>query len=87
MALPANGSTHLISAYYSIYRPRKDDRLSWPRLTRVVPEIGPLNGCVCVTYIERMQAGRAEVDSAKLPMRGGLTKEVIYSMLEGAQPA
>jgi len=23
MALPVNGSTHLISAYYSIYRPRK----------------------------------------------------------------
>ena len=31
MALPVNGSTHLIPAYYSIYRPRKDKRLSWPR--------------------------------------------------------
>jgi len=30
MALPVNGSTHLISANYSIYRPRKDERLSWP---------------------------------------------------------
>jgi len=30
MALPVNGSTHLISAYYSFYRPRKDERLSWP---------------------------------------------------------
>ena len=30
MALPVNGSTHLIPAYYSIYRPRKDERLSWP---------------------------------------------------------
>jgi len=30
MPLPVNGSTHLISAYYSIYRPRKDERLSWP---------------------------------------------------------
>ena len=30
MALPVNGSTHLIPAYYSFYRPRKDDRLSWP---------------------------------------------------------
>jgi len=30
MALPVNGSTHLIPAYYSIYRPRKDKRLSWP---------------------------------------------------------
>jgi len=29
MALPVNGSTHLISAYYSIYWPRKDERLSW----------------------------------------------------------
>ena len=30
MALPVNGSTHLISTYYSFYRPRKDERLSWP---------------------------------------------------------
>ena len=30
MALPVNGSTHLIPAYYSIYRPRKDERLGWP---------------------------------------------------------
>ena len=30
MALPVNGSTHLIPAYYSFYRPRKDQRLSWP---------------------------------------------------------
>jgi len=30
MALPVNGSTHLIPAYYSFYRPQKDERLSWP---------------------------------------------------------
>ena len=30
MALPVNGSTHLIPAYYSFHRPRKDERLSWP---------------------------------------------------------
>ena len=30
MALPVNGSTYLIPAYYSFYRPRKDERLSWP---------------------------------------------------------
>ena len=30
MALSVNGSTHLIPAYYSFYRPRKDERLSWP---------------------------------------------------------
>ena len=30
MALRVNGSTHLIPAYYSFYRPRKDERLSWP---------------------------------------------------------
>ena len=30
MAIPVNGSKHLIPAYYSIYRPRKDERLSWP---------------------------------------------------------
>ena len=31
MALPVNGSAHLIAAYYSFYRPRKDERLSWPK--------------------------------------------------------
>jgi len=30
MALPVNGSTHLLPAYCLIYRPRKDERLSWP---------------------------------------------------------
>ena len=30
MALPVNGNTHLIPAYYSVYRPRKDERLSRP---------------------------------------------------------
>ena len=30
MALPVNGSTHLIPAYYSFYQPRKDERVSWP---------------------------------------------------------
>ena len=29
MVLPVNGSTHLIPGYYSFYRPRKDERLSW----------------------------------------------------------
>ena len=29
MAVPVNGSTHLIPAYYSFYRPRKDERPSW----------------------------------------------------------
>ena len=30
MVLRVNGSTHLIPAYYSLYRPRKYERLSWP---------------------------------------------------------
>ena len=30
MALPVNGSTHLIPALLLIYRPKKDERLSWP---------------------------------------------------------
>ena len=30
MALPVNGSTHLIPALLLIHRPRKDERLSWP---------------------------------------------------------
>ena len=29
-APPVRGSRHPITAYYSIYRPRKDERLSWP---------------------------------------------------------
>ena len=29
MAPSKQGSTHQMSAYYSIYRPRKDERLSW----------------------------------------------------------
>jgi len=29
MALPLNGSTHLIPALLLIYRPRNDERLSW----------------------------------------------------------
>ena len=32
MALPVNGRRHLIPAYYSFYRLRKDERLSWPSL-------------------------------------------------------
>ena len=30
MALSVNGSTHQIPALLLIYRPRKDERLSWP---------------------------------------------------------
>ena len=30
MALPVNGGKHLIPAILLIYRPRKDERLSWP---------------------------------------------------------
>jgi len=30
MAPPVRGNTHPITAYYSIYRPRKDERLSRP---------------------------------------------------------
>jgi len=30
MAPPVQGNTHPITAYYSVYRPRKDDRLSRP---------------------------------------------------------
>jgi len=30
MALLVNGSTHLIPALLLVYRPRKDERLSWP---------------------------------------------------------
>jgi len=30
MAPPVRGNTHQITAYYSVYRPRKDERLSRP---------------------------------------------------------
>ena len=30
MAPPVQGSKHLITAYYSVYRLRKDERLNWP---------------------------------------------------------
>jgi len=30
MALPVNGSTYLVPALLLIYRPRNDERLSWP---------------------------------------------------------
>ena len=30
MAPPVRGNTHPITAYYSVYRPRKDERLSRP---------------------------------------------------------
>ena len=36
MALPVNGSTHLIPALLLTYRPRKDERLSWPSWSLVV---------------------------------------------------
>ena len=30
MSPPMRGSKHLITAYYSMYRPQNDERLSWP---------------------------------------------------------
>jgi len=30
MTPPVQGIKHPITAYYSVYRPRKDERLSWP---------------------------------------------------------
>ena len=61
MALPVNGSTHLIPAYYSFYRPRKDERLSWPSW---------LTFSGCLTYISGHQsaAGRAQ-DRESSPAR------------------
>jgi len=52
MAPPVRGNTHPITAYYSVYRPRKDERLSrpfsdhlfWYRITRIVVDKGPWNG-------------------------------------------
>ena len=45
MALPVNGSTHLIPAYYSIYRPRKDEGLSWPKIGMQFEIVGYLLYC------------------------------------------
>jgi len=61
MALPVNGSTHLIPALLLIYRPRKDERLSWPSL---------LTCSGCFTYIggHPSAAGRAQ-DRESSPVR------------------
>jgi len=60
MALLVNSSTHLIPAYYSfiIYRPRKDERLSWPSWLTCS---GRFSG-------HPSAAGRAQ-DRASLPVR------------------
>ena len=61
MALPVNGSTHLIPAYNSICRPRKDERLSWPSW---------LTYSGCLTHISGYPsaAGRAQ-DRESSPAR------------------
>jgi len=43
MAPPVRGNTHPITAYYSVYRPRKDERLSRPcRLVTYRNKVPPL---------------------------------------------
>ena len=44
MALPVNGSTHLIPALLLIYRPRKNERLSWPSVAIAYGKNEFLNG-------------------------------------------
>ena len=61
MALPVNGSTHVIPAYYSIYRPRKDERLSWPSWLTYSGRLTHISG-------HPSAAGRAQ-DSESSPVR------------------
>jgi len=39
MALPVNGSIHLIPALLLIYRHRKDEKLSWPSVADGLPTL------------------------------------------------
>jgi len=55
------GSKHPITAYYSIYRPRKDERLGWP------------SWLTCSGHPSA--AGRAQ-DSQSLPAKDGLSTTV-----------
>ena len=66
MALPVNGSTHLIPALLVIYRPRKDERLSWPswltcsgRFTHIVLLIDRLYcidlfSCIAASFFNKL---------------------------------
>ena len=53
MALPVNGSTHLIPAYYSIYRPLKDERLSWPSWLTYSGWLSHISGHPSAAQVER----------------------------------
>jgi len=45
MAPPKRGSTYqMSSAYYSIYRPQKDERLSWPSWSTYSGRFTHING-------------------------------------------
>ena len=74
MALLVNGSTHLIPAYYSFYRPRKDERLSWP------------SGLTCSGWLTHISghssaAGRAQ-DRESSPARDRRSTTVPCHQLE-----
>ena len=61
MALPVNGSTHLIPAVLLIYRPRKDERLSWPSWLTCSGRFTDISG-------QPSAAGRAQ-DGESSPVR------------------
>ena len=61
MAPPVRGSKHPITAYYSVYRPRKDERLSRPRWL--------------VTYRNKVPPPDSNPDTSPIPVLTGLDVE------------
>ena len=89
MALPVQGNTHPITAYYSVYRPRKDERLSRPgrlvtyRNKVLPPGVEPVH----VTHPSTNRARRrvtSLIQPTPLPLRHAanlLTAEVVVLMV------
>ena len=75
MAPPVRGNTHLITAYYSVYRPRKDERLSRPgwlvTYWNKVPPLGVKPGHV--THPSTNRARRTLIRPTPLPLRHAAT--------------
>ena len=78
MALPVNGSTHLIPAYYSFYRPRKDERLSWPTWLTYSGWLTHISGHLSA-------AGRAQ-DRESSPARDRRSTTVLRHQLRPGSP-
>ena len=65
MALPVNGSIRLIPALLLIYRPRKDERLSWPRVAVVRRRKRPIQSTLRRTSVDKGARGTGEQEGDK----------------------